>query len=393
MVENDGRVRVLRVIARLNIGGPAKHVALLTKRLDPTVYDTTLVCGKISPEEGDMGYYAEQMGVQPIVLAGLRRNISILDDVVVLWRMYRLMRQLRPHIVHTHTAKAGFIGRFAAWMAGVPVIVHTFHGHVFTGYFSPNKVRVFLALERMVARISDAILALTNSLRKELSETYHITAKNRIMVLPLGLDLQPFTRMERMKGGIRQQYKLDPLTPLVGIVGRLAPVKNHALFLHAAQIILNQRPNVRFLIVGDGELRAASQELARELGIQDAVIFAGWMQDVRGVFADLNVKVLCSHNEGTSVSVIEALATSCPVVSTDVGGMRDLLEGGKLGRLVPPDDAPALAQAILETIDNPPDPAVARQLMLDQYGIERLLKDMDSLYRGLLARKHIDWHS
>jgi glycosyltransferase involved in cell wall biosynthesis len=393
MVENDGRVRVLRVIARLNIGGPAKHVALLTKRLDPTVYDTTLVCGKISPEEGDMGYYAEQMGVQPIVLAGLRRNISILDDVVVLWRMYRLMRQLRPHIVHTHTAKAGFIGRFAAWMAGVPVIVHTFHGHVFTGYFSPNKVRVFLALERMVARISDAILALTNSLRKELSETYHITAKNRITVLPLGLDLQPFTRMERMKGGIRQQYKLDPLTPLVGIVGRLAPVKNHALFLHAAQIILNQRPNVKFLIVGDGELRAASQELARELGIQDAVIFAGWMQDVRGVFADLNVKVLCSHNEGTSVSVIEALATSCPVVSTDVGGMRDLLEGGKLGRLVPPDDAPALAQAILETIDNPPDPAVARQLMLDQYGIERLLKDMDSLYRGLLARKHINWHS
>ncbi len=393
MVENDGRVRVLRVIARLNIGGPAKHVALLTKRLDPTVYDTTLVCGKISPEEGDMGYYAEQMGVQPIVLAGLRRNISILDDVVVLWRMYRLMRQLRPHIVHTHTAKAGFIGRFAAWLAGVPVIVHTFHGHVFTGYFSPNKVRVFLALERMVARISDAILALTNSLRKELSETYHITAKNRITVLPLGLDLQPFTRMERMKGGIRQQYKLDPLTPLVGIVGRLAPVKNHALFLHAAQIILNQRPNVRFLIVGDGELRAASQELARELGIQDAVIFAGWMQDVRGVFADLNVKVLCSHNEGTSVSVIEALATSCPVVSTDVGGMRDLLEGGKLGRLVPPDDAPALAQAILETIDNPPDPAVARQLMLDQYGIERLLKDMDSLYRGLLARKHINWHS
>jgi glycosyltransferase involved in cell wall biosynthesis len=247
-----------------------------------------------------MGYYAEQMGVQPIVLAGLRRNISILDDVVVLWRMYRLMRQLRPHIVHTHTAKAGFIGRFAAWLAGVPVIVHTFHGHVFTGYFSPNKVRVFLALERMVARISDAILALTNSLRKELSETYHITAKNRITVLPLGLDLQPFTRMERMKGGIRQQYKLDPLTPLVGIVGRLAPVKNHALFLHAAQIILNQRPNVRFLIVGDGELRAASQELARELGIQDAVIFAGWMQDVRGVFADLNVKVLCSHNEGTS---------------------------------------------------------------------------------------------
>jgi glycosyltransferase involved in cell wall biosynthesis len=393
MVENDGRVRVLRVIARLNIGGPAKHVALLTKRLDPTVYDTTLVCGKISPEEGDMGYYAEQMGVQPIVLAGLRRNISILDDVVVLWRMYRLMRQLRPHIVHTHTAKAGFIGRFAAWLAGVPVIVHTFHGHVFTGYFSPNKVRVFLALERMVARISDAILALTNSLRKELSETYHITAKNRITVLPLGLDLQPFTRMERMKGGIRQQYKLDPLTPLVGIVGRLAPVKNHALFLHAAQIILNQRPNVKFLIVGDGELRAASQELARELGIQDAVIFAGWMQDVRGVFADLNVKVLCSHNEGTSVSVIEALATSCPVVSTDVGGMRDLLEGGKLGRLVPPDDAPALAQAILETIDNPPDPAVARQLMLDQYGIERLLKDMDSLYRGLLARKHINWHS
>ncbi|MFZ4827092.1 MAG: glycosyltransferase family 4 protein, partial [Phototrophicaceae bacterium] len=389
MVENDGRIRVLRVIARLNIGGPAKHVALLTKRLDPTFYDTTLVCGKISTDEGDMSYYAEQMGVDPIIIDGLRRNISLLDDLVVLWRMYQLMRQVRPHIVHTHTAKAGFIGRFAAWLAGVPVIVHTFHGHVFTGYFSPTKVRVFLILERMVARISDAILALTNSLRKELSETYRITAKNRITVLPLGLDLQPFTRVERMKGGIRQQYQLDSTTPLVGIVGRLAPVKNHALFLQAAQIILKQRPNVKFLIVGDGELRVASQDLARELGIQEAIIFSGWMKDVRGVFADLNVKVLSSHNEGTSVSVIEALATSCPVVSTDVGGMRDLLEGGKLGRLVPPNDAPALAQAILDILDNPPDPTEARQRMLDQYSIERLLKDMDSLYRGLLARKNI----
>ena len=170
-------------------------------------------------------------------------------------------------------------------------------------------------------------------------------------------------------------------------------MKNHALFLHAAKIILTHRPNAKFLIVGDGELRVACQDLAHELGIEQSVIFTGWLKDVRAVFADLNVKVLSSHNEGTSVSVIEALATACPVVSTDVGGMRDLLEGGRLGRLVPPNDAPALAHAILETLDHPLDPAEARQRMLDQYSIERLLKDMDSLYRGLLARKNVNWQA
>ncbi len=380
-------IRVLRIIARLNVGGPAIHVALLTEKLGAPTYASTLVCGTVGADEGDMQYYAEAHGVQPVIIPELGRSLNPLRDLVTIWKVYQLIRQYQPDVVHTHTAKAGFIGRVAAWLAGVPVIIHTFHGHVFRGYFSPLTTGVFILLERMTARMSDTVITLTEGLRRELADEYHIARRSKITVLPLGLDLQPFADTARGNGAFRREYDIPANAPLIGIVGRLVTVKNHALFLDAAARIRAQRPNARFVIVGDGDLRAELEAQVDALGLRAAVVFTGWMRDVAPVYADLDVNVISSVNEGTPVSVIESLAAGCPVVATAVGGLPDLLDGGELGALVPSEDVEALTAALIDALDNPPDPEPARALMLDRYGIDRLVKDLDSLYRGLLAKK------
>lgn len=380
-------IRILRIIARLNVGGPAIHVTLLTERLGAPEYESTLVCGTIGGDEGDMRYYAEAHGVTPVILPDLGRSLHPLRDLRTIWKLYRLVRQYKPDIVHTHTAKAGFVGRMAAWLAGVPVIVHTFHGHVFQGYFSPTMTRIFLLLERVTARMSSTVITLSEGLKRELADVYHITDREQITVLPLGLDLVPFAATVRKNGSFRREHGIPADAPLIGIVGRLVPVKNHALFLEAAVRVKQQRPDTRFVIVGDGELRAALEAQVEALGLRDTVIFTGWMQNLAPVYADLDVNVISSVNEGTPVSVIEALAAGCPVVATAVGGLPDLLEQGKLGALVPSENAEALADALLQVLSDPPDGKATQALMLERYGIERLVRDLERLYAELLVEK------
>jgi len=380
-------IRILRIIARLNVGGPAIHVALLTERLSPPEYESLLVCGNIDPTEGDMAYFARERGVEPLVLPELGRALNMVSDLRTIWKLYRLMRRYRPDIVHTHTAKAGFTGRLAARLAGVPVIVHTFHGHVFRGYFSPAKTRVFLLLERLAARMSDAVLTLTETLRSELADEFRVTSRERITVLPLGFDLSPFLTAERHSGAFRRDWNIPPGVPLIGLVGRMVPVKNIPLFLQAAALVRAERPEARFVLIGDGELRGQLEAQVDELGLRPAITFTGWQRDLAPAYADMDVLVISSVNEGTPVSVIEALATGCPVVATAVGGLPDLLDHGALGKLVPSGDAGALAQAILETLRQPYDGAAARRLMGERYGIDRLVADLDTLYRNLLRAK------
>ena len=385
-------IRIMRIIARLNVGGPAIHVTLLTEKFAAPEYESTLVCGVISADEGDMRYYAEAHGIQPVIVPELGRSLHPLRDLATIWAVYRLIRQHKPDIVHTHTAKAGFVGRIAAWLAGVPVIVHTFHGHVFQGYFSSTTTQVFLLLERLTARMSDTIITLTEGLRRELADQYRITGKAHITVLPLGLDLAPFAAAERKNGAFRREYNIPAAAPLIGIVGRLVPVKNHALFLEAAAKIRAALPDARFVIVGDGESRAELEAQVDALGLRDAVTFTGWLRDLAPVYADLDANVISSLNEGTPVSVIESLAGCCPVVATAVGGLPDLLDHGDLGVLVPSGDADALANALLTLLASPPDSSAgtrAQALMLNRYGIDRLTRDLDSLYRGLLQRKGV----
>lgn len=380
-------IRLMNIIARLNVGGPAIYVTLLTEKLSQPDYASTLVCGTIEPDEGDMLYYAEQHGITPIVIPELGRALNPLRDITTIWKVHQLIRAMRPDVVHTHTAKAGFVGRVAAWLAGVPVIVHTFHGHVFRGYFSKPLTVVFIWLERLTARMSDTIITLTEGLRRELAEEYHIARRAHITVLPLGLDLEVFRSTPRKQGAFRAQWHIPPDAPLVGIVGRLVPIKNHTLFLQAAALLKQQMPDAHFAIVGDGETREQTEALVDQLGLRASVTFTGWQRDLPMIYSDLDMLVISSLNEGTPVSVIEALAAGCPVVATAVGGLPDMLDGGELGTLVTPENASALAAAMRAVLRNPPDGERAQRTMLDRYGIDRLIKDLDGLYRGLLAKK------
>lgn len=380
-------IRVLNVIARLNIGGPAVHVTLLTEKLGAPDYESLLVCGTVGEDEGDMAYYAQKHGVTPIIIPELGRELDLLRDLVTTWKLYKLIRELKPQVVHTHTAKAGFVGRLAAKLAGVPVIVHTFHGHAFRGYFNPVKTRLFIWLERLAARLCDTLITLTETLRRELADTYHITRRGRITVLPLGLDLEAFAAAPRKSGAFRQEWHIPKDVPLIGIVGRLVPIKNHALFLQAAAHVKASLPAAHFVIVGDGPTRPEIEAIIDQLRLRDCTTLTGWMENLVGVYTDMDVLVVSSINEGMPVSVIEGLAAGCPVVATEVGGLPDLLDQGELGRLVPLSDAEALAAAIVQTLQTPPDSRRGQKAMLDRYGIDRLIRDMDSLYRGLLAKK------
>ncbi|MBC7871260.1 MAG: glycosyltransferase family 4 protein [Chitinophagaceae bacterium] len=383
----DKRLKQVHIIARLNVGGPAIHVALLGEAFIARGDQYTLISGIIDPGEGDMAYYSTERGVQPVFLAELGRSLNPVNDVVTIWKLYRMLRRIKPDVVHTHTAKAGFVGRIAAWLARVPVVVHTFHGHVFHGYFSPAKTQLFLFLERFTARLSDTIITITPRLRDELADTYHITSKDHITVVPYGLDLSPFAAVPRKNGGFRQAWELPADALLVGIVGRFVPIKNHALFLEAADIIHREMPEVRFALVGDGELREAIEAQITTLGLHNVVTITGWQRDMPPIYADLDVLVISSNNEGTPFTLIEAMATGCPVVSTDVGGVADLLDNGRLGALVPPNNPQALAEAILNVLRNPPDSVQTKALTLEHYSVARLVDDLDKLYHRLLLAK------
>lgn len=381
-------IRVMRIIARLNIGGPAIHVVLLSERIGPPEFESTLVCGQIDAQEGDMSYLAEERGVSLITIPELGRSLSFLRDGLTLFKLWRLMRRVRPDIVHTHTAKAGFVGRTAAWLARVPVRVHTFHGHVFHGYFSPFKTRVFLGLERLTARLSDRLITISPALKEELAHTYHIAPEDKFVVVPLGLELAPFAATPRRGGAFRAEHGIPPEAPLIGIVGRLVPIKNHQLFLEMAARMQKKTPQARFVIVGEGECLDAVQAQVDALKLRRVVTFAGWLRDLRPVYSDLDVLVISSDNEGTPVSLIEALAAGTPVVSTAVGGVPDLLQGGMLGRLVPPGNPDALAEAVQAALEAPePTSDSARQSILALYDITRLCDDLTALYRNLLETK------
>lgn len=373
----------VHIIARLNVGGPAIHVALLGQAMQARGDDFTLVTGRIGEGEGDMSYYATDRGVEPVYVDALGPTLRPVQDIAAIFRIYRLLRRIRPDVVHTHTAKAGFVGRTAAWLARAPVVLHTFHGHVLHGYFSPAKTRLFIALERLAARVSDRIITISPRLRDALADTYRVAARDRFAVIPYGLDLSSFADAPRKHGRFREEWGIPSEAPLVGIAGRLTQIKNHALFLDAARRVHEQIPEARFAIVGDGELRAELEEQIAASGLESVVTITGWQRDMAAVYGDLDVLVISSNNEGTPFTLIEAMATGCPVVSTDVGGVADLLEEGALGGLVPPGDPDALAGAIAGVVRDPPDAERTRALTLERYTIDRLVRDLDELYAEL----------
>lgn len=381
------RIRILRVITRLNIGGPAIHATLLAERLDPARYESFLVTGSESSTEGSyLALHGRRVGCSAVV-PGLGREIHPGRDVAALLRLYRIMRSFRPHVVHTHMAKAGALGRIAACLARVPVTVHTYHGHVLEGYFSPRKTRVFLAVERALARVTDCLLVVSPQVRREILGL-GIGRPDQLRVLPLGLDLEPLMEGESREGDLRRELQIGD-APLVGIVARLVPIKRHEDLLAAAALVARRVPACRFLVVGDGERRMELEALTRSAGIADRVLFLGWRRDLPEVYAALDLVCLCSANEGSPVSLIEAMAARRAVVATAVGGVPDLVEHGVNGLLTPARDPAALADAIVALLEDPQrrrDMGEAgRKRVYPAYSAARLVHDIEALYRELAS--------
>ncbi|MFZ1058678.1 MAG: glycosyltransferase family 4 protein [Candidatus Rokuibacteriota bacterium] len=381
------------MIGRLNIGGPAIHVITLTAGLDPTRFESILVTGTENPGEGSFLDLAVGRGIQPVIIPELINEATLKPrDLKALVALYRLIRTERPQIVDTHTAKAGFLGRLAAHLAGVPVVIHTYHGHVLHGYYGPLKTRLLRCMERVLARMTDRIIAVSEQVKRDLV-AYGVANPEKITVMPLGFELKPLLESARYRGGLRRELGLSNGAPLVGIVGRVFPIKNHRLFLDAAARVAAEEKAARFVIVGDGVLRQKMEEHASALGIADRVIFTGWRRDLPRIYADLDVLVVSSDNEGTPVSAIEAMASGCPVVATRVGGLPDLIEEGETGYLVPPGDALALAGAIQRLLRDREAACRMGQTAQARVGArftaERLLKDVECLYNELLTQKGI----
>ena len=380
-------IRVVRVIARLNIGGPAIHATLLTARLDPARFQTTLVTGTEDAAEGNyLTLHGREAAVE--LIPDLGREIRALRDVRTLAALMRVIRRVRPHIVHTHTAKAGAVGRLAAVLCGVPVVVHTFHGHVLRGYFSPAKTAVYRAIERGLARRTDRLLTVTDRVRDELL-ALGVGRPEQYTTVPLGFDLAPLVQAARRRGELRAELGVGS-APLVGIVARLVPIKAHEVFLDAAARIRTAVPDARFLIVGDGACRPALEARVDALGLREAVRFLGWRADLDRLYADLDVVVLTSRNEGSPVALIEAMAAGVPVVSTAVGGVPDVVADGTSGLLAPMDDAAAVADHTVALLRDRVRAASmgseGRGRVVATYSADRLVADIESLYTALVER-------
>jgi glycosyltransferase involved in cell wall biosynthesis len=382
-------IRVARIIARLNVGGPAIHVCNLTSRL-PAPFVTRLYVGAVGPGEEEMGNVDEQAGGAPVRVPGLGRAIRPVD-ASALWTLIRELRRFRPHIVHTHTAKAGALGRLAARAAGVPVLVHTFHGHVFDGYFHPLVTRAFLTIERALARVTDAIITLSPRQKSDIVERYRVAPSPKVHVVALGFDFRRFDDLTDWRGELRRELGLAPGVALVASIGRLTAIKDHALLFRAFHLV---RRDANLVVVGGGEEHARLRDLASRLGIRDRVHFLGFRADIDRILADARVVALTSLNEGTPVAVIEALAAGCLPVSTAVGGVEDVLEGGRWGTLVRSRDPADFAAAIEAALDDAPrmpdyELAARKGYARARFGVKRLVDDHVALYRRLLADRSL----
>jgi glycosyltransferase involved in cell wall biosynthesis len=384
-------LKILRLITRLNIGGPAIHAVTLSAELPTEEFSTTLVCGLPGDTEGDMTPLAETKGVRTVCIPSLRREIHPAGDLRSLAAIVRLLRREKTDILHTHMSKAGALGRIAARFARGVKTVHTFHGNVLRGYFSSARASVYLLAERWLAERTDALVALSESQRKEMLERYGVGRAEQYTVIPLGLDLGRFARCEGQRGALRSELGITGGTPVVAIVGRLVPIKDHRLFLGAARRVLDDLPDAVFLIVGGGELRAELEARARRVGLGRSAMFLGWRSDLERIYADSDVVVLTSINEGTPVSLIEAGAAGKPVVATDAGGVSDVVRNGESGLIAGSRDPAEFARLVVELLRDSARRAAmgnaGRKYVMSRYAKERLLRDIAALYEDLAGRR------
>ena len=391
-------MKILRVIARLNVGGPARHVVLLDRGLRGRGHETRLVHGSLAPFEAGLEHLAAAAGLPTTHVRELGRRISPLSDLRAFGHLLRLVFREAPDVIHTHTAKAGTLGRVAAWLFNMTrprrrrcVVVHTFHGHVLTGYFHPAiNLGVRLA-ERALARITDRVVTISPAQREDIVTRFSIATAEQTVVVPLGLDLEHLARLEQGAANLRHQFGIPEAALVVGYVGRFVAIKDLATLVHAFARVAAQRPDAVLLLVGDGPCRAEIAALAAGLGLQPQVRLAGWIDDLARLYATIDICALSSLNEGTPVALIEAMAAAKAVVATEVGGVADVVEHGRTGLLVAPRSPEALGDAIIRLAGTPEERsrmgAAGRLDVVERFSPGRLVEDIDTLYTTALAQK------
>lgn len=377
------RKKILFIQSRICVGGPAVHTRILAKYLNPERFQTILIGGELEPDEKDVVADMRREGLDVRVLPKMGRDISWWRDLQSLVQIYKIIKQEKPDIVDTHTAKAGAVGRLAAWLARVPVIVHTFHGHVFHDYFGKLVTQFYVLLERFLARISDRIIVISPEQQKDIVENYQITKAEKVITIRYGFELQRFFNSSP-NHLLKNALNLPNNSVLLGIVGRLVPIKNHEMSLRVLVALRDLGVPARLCIVGDGELRANLAQSAREKNIEQCVHFLGWRLDIENVYSGLDLLILTSLNEGTPFTIIEAMASGVPVVATQVGGVGDLIEDQVTGLLCQSNDFQAMAEKIKQILASghlrQKLVKNAREFAARNYSYERLIIEMERLY-------------
>ncbi len=390
--------KVLRIINRLNLGGPTYNVAYLAKFMAPE-YETMLVSGIKDDEEESSEFILQQYGIKPVFIDGMRREINFTSDRKAYLELKSIIKKFKPDIVHTHAAKSGTLGRLAAAACKVPVIVHTFHGHVFHSYFSPLKTKLFIEIEKYLARRSSAIVTISELQKQEICNRFKICSQNKATVIPLGFDLTRFSENKQQKrDAFRNRFGISTDEVAVGIVGRFAPVKNHSFFLKAfAHVSKTSNTKTVAVLVGDGEERQNIIDTCNSLGLNFSsainrnVIFTSWIKEADIAMAGLDIICLTSDNEGTPVSLIEAQAAGKPIVSTNVGGIENVVLPGKTALLSEKGNINEFQQNLNTLIENQTIrtsmSTAGWEYVGEKFHYTRLVSDMKRLYSQLLNQK------
>jgi glycosyltransferase involved in cell wall biosynthesis len=390
-------VKILRVIARLNVGGPARHVVVLDRGLRSRGHQTCLVYGSLAPFEASLEHLAAESGLPTVHIPELGRRISPMGDLRAFAQLLRLVFREAPDVVHTHTAKAGTLGRVAACVFNLTrrrdrrcLVVHTFHGHVLTGYFRPATNLAVRLAERMLARITDRVVTISPAQRDDIVTRFRIADAARTSIVPLGLELDYLLRLDRRAPHLRRLFAIPEGALVVGYVGRFVAIKDLATLIRAFGRVVAERPDAALLMVGDGPLRPEVEALVAALTLRQHVHLLGWIEDLAPLYATIDICALSSLNEGTPVALIEAMAAAKVVVATRVGGVGDVVVHERTGLLVPSKDPEALADAILRLAADPAGRArmgaAGRQAVVG-YSARRLVDDIDRLYARALAEK------
>lgn len=389
------KIKVLRIINRFNLGGPTYNATYLTAYLGEE-FETLLIGGKHGVEEGDSTFITEKYGVDYQIIDELQREINFKLDYIAYKKIRKLIREFQPDVVHTHASKAGFLGRMAADKEKVPVIVHTFHGHVFHSYFGNFKTKLYKFLERKMAKKTDAIIAISEIQKKELSEQHKIAAAEKFKVINLGFDLERFKNSKKIhREAFRLKYRIQEGEVVVSIIGRLAPIKNHKWVIdRVVEVKKICEANFKFLIIGDGELASDLKAYAKEKELEldeQFIIFTSWIKDIPFALGGTDVVVLGSLNEGTPVSLIEAQASGTAVISTNVGGVHDVVESGKTGFIIDDFNTDEFEKRLLELISSEEKREKMSQngwtFVENKFGYRRLCMETAQLYQNLIEIK------